>query len=71
VIPLPELVSELAVGLGTALFAANAFVLLRPYLARQAGTGPPPRPTSTGRVVLNMIVGAVVAVWGLATILSR
>jgi quinol-cytochrome oxidoreductase complex cytochrome b subunit len=71
VIPLPELVSELAVGLGAALFAANAFVLLRPHLDRRGGRDPAPRPPSRARVAVNMAIGAVVAVWGLATILSR
>jgi hypothetical protein len=71
VIPLPELISELAVGLGGALFAANGFVLLRPYLPRPADADEPPRPTSKVRVVVNMLIGAVVALWGLATILTR
>jgi quinol-cytochrome oxidoreductase complex cytochrome b subunit len=71
VIPLPELVSELALGLGAALFGANAFALARPYLARRAGRDPLPDPPSKGRAVMNMVIGALVAVWGLATMLSR
>jgi hypothetical protein len=71
VIPLPELVSELALGLGAALFGANAYALARPSLARRAGRDPVPGPPSKGRAVMNMVIGGVVAVWGLATILTR
>ena len=70
-IPLPELVSELALGLGAALFGANGLALARPYLARRAGRDPVPDLPSKGRAVTNMVIGAVVAVWGLATILGR
>ncbi len=69
-IPLPELAAELALGLGAALFGANALVLLR------ARTRPPDRkgkakrmrPPSMRRVVTNMVIGAVVAAFGLASL---
>jgi hypothetical protein len=71
VIPLPELVSELALGLGAALFGANAYALARPSLARRAGRDLVPGPPSKGLAVMKMVIGGVVAVWGLATILAR
>ncbi|CAN5351606.1 hypothetical protein BH20ACT24_BH20ACT24_13650 [soil metagenome] len=70
-IPLPDLAVELVLGFGAALFAANAWVLLRPAVARRTGSPPPPQPRSRGRVVLNMVLGAVAAVWALATIVVR
>jgi hypothetical protein len=69
VIPLPELASELAIGLGAALFGANALVLFRTYSAKSGGTAPA-RPPSTTKVVLNMVAGAVVALVGLASFLG-
>jgi hypothetical protein len=75
VIPLPELLSELMVGIGAALFGANLLVLIK---ARSAAGHPPPtgarparppRPPSMRRVYVNMSIGALVALWGLATIL--
>lgn len=74
-IPLPQLLSELMVGIGAALFGANLLVLIK---ARSAVGPPPPkggrparppRPPSMRRVYVNMAIGAVVALWGLATIL--
>ena len=70
-IPLPQLGVEFLLGLGVALFSANVWVLVRPAVARARGGRPPPRPRSTGRVVLNVVVGALVALWALATLLAR
>jgi hypothetical protein len=62
-------------GLGAALFGANLLVLIR---ARRAADQPPQRgarpsrpaqPASMRRVYLNMTIGAMVALWGLATII--
>jgi hypothetical protein len=64
-IPLPELVSELALGLGAALFGANAVALLRPYFTNA------PSPPSPTRTVINMVIGAVVALVGLAVLLNK
>jgi len=71
VIPLPELGVEFILGIGAALFAANLWVLLRPSLARGGRSGRVPRPTSTTRVVVNMVVGGLAAAWALATIVAR
>jgi hypothetical protein len=75
VIPLPELLSELMVGIGAALFGANLLVLIKARRADgqvpQKGVrpAPPSRPPSIRRVYVNMSIGALVALWGLATIL--
>lgn len=70
-IPLPELAVELVLGLAAALFGANLWVLIRPMVARARGGPPAPRPPSTTRAVVNMIVGGLVALWALATLLAR
>lgn len=69
-IPFPQLASELAIGLGAALFGANALVLFRARFARPPETGRPAGPPSTAKVVVNMVVGAVVALVGLASLLG-
>jgi hypothetical protein len=72
VIPLPELLSELMVGLGAALFGANLLVFVRARKAtdeRKPRGARPVRPPSMRRVYVNMAIGAVVALWGLATII--
>jgi hypothetical protein len=72
VIPLPELVAELMLGLGAALFGANLWVILRPRFVKPAkGRRAQPQPPSMTRVYVNLLIGAVIAVWGLATIISR
>jgi hypothetical protein len=70
-IPGPELVAEFVLGLGGALFAANLWVLLRPIVTRPRRGQPIPRPRSYQRVWINLIVGAVVAAWALATIVHK
>jgi hypothetical protein len=60
-----ELAREFALGLGVALFGANLWVLLRPVVARRRHGRPVPRPTSTRKVVRNMIIGGVIAGWAL------
>ncbi len=71
--PLGDLGLEFILGIGAALFAANAWVLLRPVIARHRGEPGKgvPRPTSTTRVVVYMIVGGILAVWALATLVAR
>ncbi|HJP64969.1 MAG TPA: hypothetical protein VKA30_01540 [Actinomycetota bacterium] len=66
-IPLPELLSELALGLGAALFGANALVWWR----ARSPDPKRPRPPSMARVVTNMVIGAMVALIGLASLVSR
>ncbi len=70
-IPLPELGVEFILGLGAALFGANAWVLLRPVIVRPKAGHPVPRPPSRTRVYVNMLIGGVVALWALATLIAR
>ena len=66
-----DLLAEVILGLGLALFAASALVLVRPTVERWRGRPPPPKPTSVARVVINLFVGLFVAAWGLATLMWR
>ena len=68
-IPLPEILAELVMALGGALLAANAWALLRPVL-RPSSPGPG-RPQARGKVLINMSIGLVVFVWGLASFITR
>jgi hypothetical protein len=69
VIPLPEILAELVMALGGALLAANAWALLRPVV-RPSSPGPG-RPQARGKVLINMSIGLVVFVWGLASFITR
>jgi hypothetical protein len=71
VIPLPELLAELMLGLGAALFGANLWVILRPRFVKPAKGRRAPLPPSMTRVYVNLLIGALIAVWGLATLISR
>ena len=66
-----ELGLEFALGLGAALFGANLWVLLRPVFMRPREGRPVPKPTSTRKVVRNMVVGAVIGGWALIAWLRR
>jgi hypothetical protein len=55
--------------LGGALLVANAWALLRPVV-RPTSPGPG-RPQARGKVLINMSIGLVVFVWGLASFLTR
>jgi len=71
VIPLPELLAEFMIGLRAALFGANLLVL---YRARSASTEKgkrAPKPRSMSRVYMNLMVGAIVALLGLAALAGR
>jgi hypothetical protein len=69
VIPLPEILAELVMALGGALLAAMAWALLRPVV-RPSSPGPG-RPQARGKVLINMSIGLVVFVWGLASFITR
>ena len=66
--PFGELVVELLLGVGAALFAANLAVVLRHRYAKDPDALPPRPPT--GRLVTGMVVGGVVAMWALATLIA-
>jgi hypothetical protein len=68
-IPLPQILAELVMALGGALLGANAWALLRPVV-RPSSPGPG-RPLARGKVLINMSIGLVVFVWGLASFIAR
>ena len=68
-IPLPEILAELVMALGGALLAAMAWALLRPVV-RPSSPGPG-RPQALGKVLINMSIGLVVFMWGLASFITR
>ena len=83
--PLPELVAELLLGIGMALFGANLLVAIRAHLpsakssratsrrsgSRRPNPGRAPTPPSMTRVYLNLSVGAIVGLIGLVALLRR
>jgi hypothetical protein len=71
VIPLPQLAVEFVLGLGAALFAGNAWALLRPKVVRWRTGKITPSPPRPNRVMLNMAIGLVAAAWAAATLISR
>ena len=66
--PFGELVVEVMLGLGAALFTANLFVVLRHRYAKDRSSLPPRPPTR--RLAINMLIGGMVAIWALATLLA-
>jgi hypothetical protein len=66
-----EVLRELLVAVGAALFVGNLMALLRrraPAPAGEDGQASPQAPV--GRTVTFMILGFVVAFWGLASLLA-
>ncbi|HLW18044.1 MAG TPA: hypothetical protein VKV69_11880 [Actinomycetota bacterium] len=68
-IPLPEILAELVMALGGALLAANAWALLRPVV--RPNSDGPGRPQALSKVLINIAIGVVVFVWGLASFITR
>ena len=81
--PLPQLLAELMLGIGGALLGANLVVLTRAKLgprreepakkgkSTSAVKRRPPVPPSMTRVYINISIGAIVALWGLALLVGR
>lgn len=67
-VPLPQILAELIMALGAALLFANVYALLRPKI-RPGGAGGP-KVQARGRVLVNMLIGLVVMVWGFASFIS-
>ncbi len=67
---LSQFVAELILAVAAALVLANVFVLLRPVVARRQGKPPPPPPRSKRRVYANIVLGAVVVLWAVATLVK-
>lgn len=70
-IPLDELIPELVLAVGGALFAANLWVLIRPVFQRSRDGTQLPRPPSMTRVYASLAIGAVATIWALATLITR
>ena len=67
-----EVLRELLIAMGAALFVGNLMALLRrrgdPDAAEEEGQAS--RPAPVGRTVAFMVMGFVVAFWGLASLLA-
>lgn len=55
----------MVLALGAALVVGNVLAIVRPPTGREPGTRPP-----LGRAVVMIVIGAVAAVWGLASLLG-
>jgi hypothetical protein len=66
-IPLPEILAELIMALGGALFVGGAWALLQPYVRPTTEA----RVQARGRVLVNMAIGLIVFVWGFASFIAR
>ena len=64
-IPLPQIIAELIMALGGALFIANAWALLKPAI--RGGD----RPVARGRAIINVFIGVLVFVWGFASFITH
>lgn len=69
-IPLPQILAELIMGLGAALVAGNAYALLRPRRPL-VGKDHEVRVQARGKVVTSMFIGLLVFVWGLASFITE
>jgi hypothetical protein len=69
VIPLPQILAELIMGLGAALVVGNALALFRPRT--RPGAAEPQRVQARGKVVTSMFIGVLVFVWGLASFVTE
>lgn len=66
-IPLPQIISEIVMGLGGALVLGTIYAVARPRF------GPDGRQvvTAKGRAVVNVLIGLVVFAWGLASFVTE
>ena len=66
-----EVLRELLVAMGAALFIGNLLALLRRHAAEPAEDDAPATPQApVGRTAAFMVMGFVVAFWGLASLLA-
>lgn len=65
-IPLPQILAEIVMGLGAALVVGTLLALFRPRF------GPDGRQmvTAKGRAIVNLLIGLVVFAWGLASFVT-
>jgi hypothetical protein len=65
----PGILSEAIFGLGLALAGGNVVALVRPALLRRRGRKNVQEVGSRSRSYVNIVIGLVVMVWGLASML--
>jgi len=65
----PGILAEAIFGLGFALAGANVVALVRPALLRRRGRKNVQVVGSRSRSYVNIVIGLVVMLWGLATML--
>jgi hypothetical protein len=71
-----EVLRQLLVALGAALFLGNLLALIRGHPPadvvrewEEAGKEPPPRPP-VGRTLAYLVIGLIVMVWGIASLIA-
>lgn len=66
-IPLPQILAEIIMGLGAALVIGTLLAMFRPRF------GPDGREvvTAKGRAIINVMIGLLVFAWGLASFVTR
>jgi hypothetical protein len=67
VIPLPQIISEIVMGLGAALVIGTVIALWRP----RYGADGRQVVTAKGRAVVNVLIGLLVFAWGLASFVTE
>jgi hypothetical protein len=67
VIPVGDLMRELILAVGAAMVVGSIAVVVRERRRRPSDTGPEP---SRVVVVLNLVLGVVLTVWGLGSIIA-
>ena len=68
-----EVLRELVIAIGAALFVGNLFALLRrraPASASESEDGHPPPRAPVGRTLTFMALGLLMAFWGVASLLA-
>jgi hypothetical protein len=67
VIPLPQIISEIVMGLGAALVIGTLLAMFKPKF------GPDGRQvvTAKGRAIVNVLIGLLVFAWGLASFVTK
>lgn len=66
-IPLPQILAEIIMGVGAALIVGTLLALWRPKLDDQGVR----LVTARGRAILNLFLGSLVFVWGLASFITK
>lgn len=66
-IPLPQIIAEIIMGLGAALVIGTIAAAVR----TRVGPDGQEQVTAKGRAVINVMIGLVVFSWGLASFVTR